>query len=123
MKWYRNKDMLKSILEDNKKELIKPKETKYYYLLKDETILIKDHLELMAENQELKDKGKEMLHCFKKAIEVAKKYKKAIEILKDKDVDINLLISSNCLEDYNYQYSVPLTQQEYELLKEVLGNE
>ena len=52
-----------------------------------------------------------------------KKLKKAIEIIKNKDVDINLLISSNCLEDYNYQYSIPLTQQEYEILKEALENE
>lgn len=53
------------------------------------------------------------------------RYKKAIDILKDKKVVVGYLLLCPTLENYNrptleeYQ----LTQQEYELLKEVFGNE
>lgn len=55
MKWYENVDMLKEILENISKEL---EEVEYgsrvWYLLTDENNLIKNHLELIAKNQELK---------------------------------------------------------------------
>lgn len=55
MKWYENVDMLKEILENISKEL---EEVEYgsrvWYLLTDENNLIKNHLELIKENQELK---------------------------------------------------------------------
>lgn len=56
MKWYENVDMLKEILENISKEL---EEVEYgsrvWYLLTDENNLIKNHLELIAKNQELKE--------------------------------------------------------------------
>ena len=55
MKWYENVDMLKEILENISKEL---EEVEYgsrlWHLLTDENNLIKNHLELIKENQELK---------------------------------------------------------------------
>lgn len=65
MKWYENVDMLKEILENISKEL---EEVEYgsrvWHLLTDENNLIKNHLELIKENQILKkalDKACEML--------------------------------------------------------------
>lgn len=56
MKWYENVNMLKEILENISKEL---EEVEYgsrvWYLLTDENNLIKNHLELIKENQELKE--------------------------------------------------------------------
>lgn len=53
MKWYENVDMLKEILENISKEL---EEVEYgsrvWHLLTDENNLIKNHLELIKENQE-----------------------------------------------------------------------
>lgn len=58
-----------------------------------------------------------------KRLEQLEKYKKAIEILKDNicayqynENEFGLVIAS-------YDGAVPITQQEYELLKEVLENE
>jgi hypothetical protein len=53
MKWYRSKEMLNEILEQNKNELEKYKHDKIVALLKDENNLIKDHLELLDENSKL----------------------------------------------------------------------
>ena len=55
MKWYENVNMLKEILENISKEL---EEVEYgsreWHLLTDENNLIKNHLELIKENQILK---------------------------------------------------------------------
>lgn len=55
------------------------------------------------------------------------KLEKAIEILKDKKVSIGLLLKNNTLNQYNrvrHLYDADfLIQEEYELLKEVFGNE
>ena len=56
MKWFRNKEMLQDILEQNKNELEKYKHDKIVALLKDESNLIQDHLELLEENKKLKKK-------------------------------------------------------------------
>jgi hypothetical protein len=98
MKWFRNEEMLKGILEDNKKELNKLKENKYYYLLKDETNLIQDHLELMEEIEKLN---------------------KFIELLKDKTKLILKNDNGYYIECEKYGY-IDLTQQEYDLFNEVL---
>lgn len=46
---------------------------------------------------------------------------KALEIIKDKNVDVAWLCGCEKLEDYNKLYQVPnLTKEEYDLLKEVL---
>ena len=49
---------------------------------------------------------------------------KALEIIKEKRVDVDYLIESVSLEEYNkhiqYCYGSLLTQEEYDLLKEVL---
>lgn len=51
------------------------------------------------------------------------KQKKALEIYKNKIVDSFWLIESNNLEQYNNGENEFLTQEEYELLREVLKNE
>ena len=109
-------------LEKEKQELMKLLEEH----LEQEDI---DNARLENENQELKeeyeilDRAYNSCHLDYEDVKGEnEKLKNAIEILKNKDVDIDLLISSNCLEDYNYQYA-SLTQQEYELLKEVLEND
>ena len=54
MKWFKNKEMLQDILEQNKNELEKYKNDKIVALLKDESNLIQDHLILLDENEKLK---------------------------------------------------------------------
>ena len=70
-----------------------------------------DYLKTLRERENLKQENE--------------KLKKVIEIIKNKRVNLNLLFQEpNTLEAYN-NYCLPiykLTQQEYELLNEVLGN-
>ena len=54
MKWYRNKEMLNLAFEQNNNVLQKTKSEKTKWLLMDYNNLIKDHLELLAENENLK---------------------------------------------------------------------
>ena len=87
---------------------------------------------LKEENKKLKQENKELLVNKNVAQGIATKYKKALDIIKNKKVDIDMFIDSTSAEDYNkrleyYTYINPevrpLTQEEYELLKEVLGYE
>lgn len=48
------------------------------------------------------------------------KYKKALEIIKVKRVNVDLLYYCLKLQDYNDNARIHLTQEEYDLLKEVL---
>lgn len=125
MKWFENVEMLKQILENNKKELEKVKYgSKVWNLLKDESNLIENHLELIEENQEFRDKLNSedldnwQLHC------KYGEYKKAIDIIVNKRVSIDLLLNSSECFVYNFyakkQELKELTQQEYDFLKEVL---
>ena len=45
---------------------------------------------------------------------------KALEIIKEKLVDVNWLYGCEELEDYNWCNNCELTQEEFDLLKEVL---
>ena len=68
---------------------------------------------------------KEIIPQLKKELEMLigmRNRLQALEIIKEKDVDILLLKNSTCLESYNdYQFKkLWLTQEEYDLLKEVL---
>lgn len=54
MKWYRNKQMLNETFEQNINYLHKTKSEKTQCLLADYNNLIKDHLELLDENERLK---------------------------------------------------------------------
>ena len=48
----------------------------------------------------------------------------ALEIIKEKRVNVNCIISGWTLGKYNsYQAHISLTQKEYDLLKEVLNND
>ncbi len=47
---------------------------------------------------------------------------KALEIIKNKEVDIKAFNDLQDLEDYNYYCSPELTQEEYNLIKETLCN-
>ena len=63
---------------------------------------------------------------FKEMKEDKYKLKKAIEILENKRVDVNKLLLSCCVEEYNdtvFTYKRELTQDEFNLLKEVFGND
>ena len=53
------------------------------------------------------------------AILINKKLK-ALEIIKEKEVDIKAINDLQDLQDYNYYCSPELTQEEYNLLKEIL---
>lgn len=48
------------------------------------------------------------------------KYKRAFEIIKNKKVNVKWLFNSEDVEDYNKWYEYHLTQEEYDLLKEML---
>ena len=102
MKWFRNKEMLRNTLEENNKLIEKTCSQKFIWSLKDYNNLIKDHLELLEENQKLT---------------------KAIEILKDK-LPIQFLgynkYGAKPYEIICNGVVIGLVQQEYELLKEVL---
>ena len=92
--------------------------------------------QLEKENQGLKNKNA-ALKIKVRAWEIqGKKYKKVIEILKDKKVDLVILLSSNDFREYNANITIringvtylkgnnyTLTQQEYDLLKEMLESE
>lgn len=54
MKWFRNKEMLRNTLEENCKLMEKTCSQKFIWSLKDYNNLVKDHLELLEENEKLK---------------------------------------------------------------------
>lgn len=63
-----------------------------------------------------------------KQYQIIEKSLKALEIIKEKEVDIHNLLISETVEQYNSYthwlgYKGNLTQEEYDLLKEVLKNE
>ena len=93
--------------------------------------------QLEKENQELKQDVKDVLEDYKDAATIMFKLDKAIEIIKNKCVsntNLWLVVCSRNYEDYKsfvenkdhelvrIEHNI-LTQQEYELLKEVFGNE
>ncbi len=52
--------------------------------------------------------------------ELIEKELKALQIIKEKLVDVNWLKGCDVLEDYNWVNNCELEQEEYDLLKEVL---
>ena len=54
------------------------------------------------------------------ACDIIEKELKALEIIKEKEVDIKAFNDLQDLQDYNYYCSPELTHEEYNLLKEVL---
>ena len=81
---------------------------------------IKD-FEILVE--EYKDKwSKQMYDYFKVCVSVLKKELKALEIIRNKRVIVGRLIFSKDLWEYNnyVSYDMELTQEEYDLLKEML---
>lgn len=57
----------------------------------------------------------------KDSLDTIEKELKALEIVKKKLVDVNWLKGCDELEDYNFCNNIELTQEEYNLLKEVLN--
>ena len=55
-----------------------------------------------------------------KDYETIEKELKALEIIKNKEVDIKAFNDLTNLGDYNYYCEPELTQEEYDLLKEIL---
>ena len=53
MKWFRNKEMLRNTLEENDKLIEETCSQKFIWSLKDYNNLVKDHLELLEENETL----------------------------------------------------------------------
>lgn len=86
--------------------------------------------QLEKENQDLKERNifiktvnKNALNEMRNLIDEKHKLKKAIEILAAKRVNIDYLLNSSECPTYNFYADdfSDLTQQEFELLKEVLG--
>lgn len=111
MKWYRNKEMMKEILKQNKNELEKYKHDKIVALLKDESNLIQDHLILLDENEKLK-----------KAIEILKQYIQVAwltdTLYSDKD-----RYGLEVYKDYENLAVILIPYKEYKILNEVLDYE
>lgn len=89
-----------------------------------------DRLEkLEKENQELKERYKHRAETSNDLCKAVKQYEKAFDIVTYKSV--NILILKYCIakgggvETYNLHYKTeePITQEEYELLKEVIEND
>lgn len=89
-----------------------------------------DRLEkLEKENQELKERYKHRAETSNDLCKAVKQYEKAFDIVTYKSV--NILILKYCIakggdvETYNMHYKTEeqITQEEYELLKEVFGND
>lgn len=136
MKWFRNRRMLNETLEQNKVKLEKTTSAKTKYLLKDYNNVIKDHLELLDENETFKTKLEMSEKSYKNLQELydldtknllkmidgwREQREKFIKILTEKKVDFHLLLMHK-LEDYNLLVCEKnrLLQEEYDFLKETL---
>lgn len=63
---------------------------------------------------------KDMKDAMFNDLSIVEKELQTLEIFKSKKVHIKWLLNSNSCEEYNKWYDIPLTEEEYELLKEVL---
>lgn len=93
-------------------------------------LTIREDLErLEKENKELKERYKHRAEISNDLCKAVKQYEKAFDIVTYKSV--NILILKYCIakgggvETYNLHYKTEeqITQEEYELLKEVFGND
>lgn len=93
VKWYRNPEMLNQVLMDNEKELLTNEDLRIECLLKDENNLIKDHLELLEQNELLAINNGDLV------VKVEKLKKK------NKDVKVELLraIGENKVKSINFK--------------------
>ena len=101
-------------------------EEKYYKTVKQDL----DRLEkLEKEHEKLKERYKHRAETSNDLCKAVKQYEKAFEILVDKKVNILVLKyfieKGDDVKTYNLYYTTKekLTQEEYELLKEVLEND
>lgn len=87
-------------------------------------LLENEYIKLEKENEKLKERYKHRAETSNDLCKEVRQYEKAIEILKIKRVSIHILLETNSVAEYNFcvDYNQLLTQEEYELLKEVLGN-
>ena len=87
--------------------------------------LEKQNASLQSENENLKKSNKDYDETNWRQLKYILKLTKVIEILKIKRVSIHILLETNSVAEYNFcvDYNQLLTQEEYELLKEVLGND
>ena len=101
MKWFRNKEMLNETLQQNKVRLDKTTSDNTKYLLMDYNNLIQDHLDLLDEIERLK----KALHVFSTHLQIERGLQEEwLQFINGED------------------QSDDLTREEYELLKDVLGN-
>ena len=101
-------------------------EEKYYKIIKQDL----DRLEKLEKaHEKLKERYKHRAETSNDLCKAVKQYEKAFDIVTYKSV--NILILKYCIakgggvETYNLHYKTeePITQKEYELLKEVFGND
>lgn len=84
-------------------------------------------IEVYSNNEPLKENQRDSRQCFMYYCKNIEKELKALEIIKKKNVDIELL--NGCDNVYKYNVYFPfliiyqLTQEEFELLKEVLSDD
>ena len=84
---------------------------------------LKNYNELQNKYDELETEYLDQQRSMLKYDEVKEKKFKALEIIKEKEVVIPILLRSNILDEYNNNpmfVSKKLSQEEYDLLKEVL---
>ena len=67
----------------------------------------------------------ETWECYTEEIDIIEKELKALEIIKENRVDVYALVIAYDLNDYNEMVRnvYKITQEEYEFLKEVLGDD
>lgn len=87
-------------------------------------------MEAYSDHEPLEENQRDSRQCFvdyckniQQALLKAKEQEKALKIIKNKWVDLYALFIAYDLEDYNIKHTIELTQEEFDLLKEVLGNE
>ena len=133
---YLGKEIYKEEINIIKQDLERLEQLEKDNKLLDETIEADDNIiqKLIKANQMLKDKDKELLKDFRKAIDIAQKYKKAIEILKrELFIDFEdcskttknyfIHLRENEYQSYDYAIIILHNKKEYELLNEVLKDE
>lgn len=84
-------------------------EINYVFTIKDEHGIVKEI------------KCKQIKDMFPKEFEIIEKKLKVLEMIKEKKVNVKCIMSGWTLNKYNsYNSHMPLTQEEFDLLKEVL---
>ena len=141
LKLYSIKEFRKTEIKTIQKDLerLETLEIKYKDIKNSHIQECKYTIEVLEENEKLKQQVKDLennqetvLTTLEISVQQNEKLRKVIKILKNKRVCLDTFMNCKSLDEYNnameYTYksiseNYKLTQQEYELLKEVLSNE